>query len=243
MRKFLFLLIFLLPSSTFAAIARDTSANLGSGGAGANITHTYTEAAGNSLLVVCVMYSRNSGGATLPVSVTFNGQNLTASETTGTQITTHGFSSLWWIVGQSGTANIVITNRTGDDMFGSATSYTGVSQTGQPDAHAAVGTTGTTVTTNITTNINNSWLIGCGGDQVNGPFPTPGANTTFVVTTNGQAGQYDSNGPITPAGATSMSGTDGGNSGSTIGLAVASFSPPTAVVASPLLGYFNEMWW
>lgn len=234
MKKILFALVlfFLLPSFTFAAIARDTSANLGSGAGGANINVSYTESSGNPLLTVCVMYSQNGTGDTHPASVTFNGQNLTMTESAGTQITSHGYSSEWYILGQSGTHNIVITNQGSDDMFASASSYINVKQTGQPDAHAANSTSANTITTNITTVANNSWLVGCGGDQVNGPFPTTGANTTFVVTTNGQAGQYDSNGPITPAGATSMSGTDGGNSGNRIGLVVASFSPSSAAVAT-----------
>lgn len=233
MKKILFsiALLFLLPSSTFAAIAIDNSAFLGSDSSNAAFTTaTFTVTNSNPLIVVSITDFPNGGG-NAPSSITYNGVNMTMTEAAATQINSVGYVSLWYLLGQSGTHTFTINKTAADIVYVKAASYTGVKQTGQPDAHGAQATTGTTATANITTVANNSWIMSTGGSQVNGVFTSTSANMVLRVS-NFEASYYDSNAAITPAGISNAVGTDSTNGASRIGIVAASFSPSSAAVAT-----------
>src|SRR5208282_1651082 len=118
---------------------------------------------------------------------------------------TVGAVSVWYMLGElSGTNNVVI-NASSAHIFGAtAASYTGVSQTGLPDA---VGTGSPQDHTSadglfagsVTTVANNAWAF-LALAKNGGATPTAGSNTTLRVddTNDGSDSLYDSGGPVTP---------------------------------------------
>jgi len=79
--------------------------------------------------------------------------------------------------------------------------YTGVAQTGEPDATAVNVHSGTSLTTPITTIANNAWVMLAGGGYSGGSAPTAGAGSTRrgYDSANGNIGLYDSNGAVSNA--------------------------------------------
>lgn len=129
---------------------------------------------------------------------------------------------LWYIVNPSSAGSIVI-SRTGNTnaLEGKATSYSGASQTGQPDASVTKQSSGvTSMTATLTTIANNCWtVINARSDVAN---LTAGAGTTLRGSYVGH-GVFDSNAAL-PAGSTSLIVSDGSGAGDIWGC-MASFSP------------------
>lgn len=141
----------------------------------------------------------------------------------------------------SGSNNVVISVGTTSMIDGSSVSYTGVSQTGQPEVvtpNSSVGAT--SVNPSITTITNNSWHISL-ISQNNRPITiTVGTERTTDDSSNYQT-IVDSNSPISPAGVSIFTATVTDTSGgwAWIGLSVAPYVllPPVAnFVGSPLSG-------
>lgn len=132
----------------------------------------------------------------------------------------------------SGTHDIVVSGSTSDTVVVLGTSYTGASQ-GSLDNSTTATTSGTSLTTNITTVADNCWTILAAQSDNDGLTPGTGSNlvNSGVNTTTRT---YDSNGVITPAGATSMDvSSNAGSNG--IATVIASFAPAAATNTS---GFF-----
>ena len=82
----------------------------------------------------------------------------------------------------------------GTNLLGQATSYTGASQTGQPDSSGTTSGSGTTITATTTVVAANCWLIGVGSDTVGGGYSN-GTGTIRQTSGNG-AFFFDSNGTV-----------------------------------------------
>lgn len=158
--------------------------------------------------------------------ITYNGVAMTQQKKQGVNVNQYLY--LYDLVAPAtGANNVVITSSSSTDIGGKANSYTGVKQTGQPDATASGTATGN-LTLNLTTTDNNCWSIIIARNLSLG---VPGAGTN--VTARASGGLFllgDSNGSITPAGsfsqtATAASGTTGG--------CMLSFSP---VASAPSVG-------
>ena len=227
MKKFLVVLCFLLfPSVSFGAIAFDAATNGGSTGSGTSHTFAHTTGVGsNRLLVVQVTGDNNPGdvitGVTYnSVSMTLVTKNLTAGRA----------QYMFYLLNpDSGANNVVISASATIYISSMAASYTGVGQSGQPDASNTCSESGSTLTCTVTTVADNSWTVLVGG---NGNGATAGAGTTVRVQKGNENGNFiaDSNADITPAGSTSLIITNDG-AGDYEGI-MASFSPPA--VAAPL---------
>ncbi|NTW32497.1 MAG: hypothetical protein HGB12_07715 [Bacteroidetes bacterium] len=105
----------------------------------------------------------------------------------------------------SGANNVVVTYNSSNYQCVGAVSYTGAKQSGQPDAWADYsGTTASdgSYATSLTTIANNSWTVMVGMDE-RGDI-APGTGTTKRLSATNSI-FCDLNGPITPAGSTSMS--------------------------------------
>lgn len=120
----------------------------------------------------------------------------------------------------SGSNNVVISSNATTNIVAASASYTGVKQSGQPDASSTADQlTGTNITGTVTVVAANSWLIAFGSNQVTNS-PTAGANTT-IRTINARF-MMDSNSDQA-AGSRSMN-YDIGSSGSA-NMTIASFAP------------------
>lgn len=217
------------------AIANDTSLYL-TNGAGATRTFSYTVTGTNPTLVVGINFA--SGTIQAITGVTYGGVAMVKSDEQ--IVTLAGAYSLWVLAAcPTGVNDIVVSSSNAVINFdGSASSYTGTAQSGQPDNHstgsatAAGGITGT-----LTTVADNCWTVMGIGNS--GGTLTAGAGTTMRVNNaNGQA-LADSNGVITPAGSTSLIVTEAGSHN--FAQCMVSLSPFTGTInrSLPLTGVGN----
>lgn len=110
-------------------------------------------------------------------------------------------SSLWLVLGMgSGTYDIVASFTPTPALYLHASAYSGVKQTGQPHKDTSNQVTGN-LTLSVTTTADNCWCVIGSKDQANGV--TAGTGTTLRGTYNIST-LGDSNGPVTPAGAKSL---------------------------------------
>jgi hypothetical protein len=212
------------------AIAFDAQSNSAYKGAGtSSVTWSHTCTGSDRLLVVGA-YCGNSGAT----SVTYNGASMTEINSLAMSGPASGqYIRLYYLVNPaSGTNNCVMSSGTSTDNYGAATSYTGVKQTGQPDANNTNGTTSSSAfTTSLTTTADNCWLVGFSymGLQV-----VAGTNTTLRSTPVYVEYMMDNNAAQTPAGSHSLQTTAA--SATFAGHVIASFSPTLA----PTTNYLKD---
>lgn len=201
-----------------AAIAFDSSAQDTNIGASPRTwTHTCT---GNNRLLTVI--SIGSVGVDDVSGVTYNGVAMTSA----VKIQLPGGSrwvTLWYLLNPASGANTVSVNGSAQ-CSGLSASYTGVKQSGQPDATASNSSAGaTSLATTLTTIADNCWTVG--GVLYNNPTVGVGAGTTrrqlWSLVANFE--NFDSNGAITPPGSTSLNSTC--TTSGPVGQVMASFSP------------------
>lgn len=130
--------------------------------------------------------------------ITVNGVAATRVKTAGSG----GEASSMWLLANpgAGTYNIVATFTPTPSLYLHASVYSGVKQTGQPHKDTSNQVTGN-LTLSVTTTVAGCWCVIGSKDQANGV--TAGTGVTLRGTYNiGTLG--DSNGPVTPAGAKSL---------------------------------------
>lgn len=216
------------------AVAYDTSTNGGfSGGPTLTISHTITGS--NPYLTVAQLGPVS--GTNDVTSMTWNTTEVMATAA-GIRIPSDRFTALWHLMAPSTGAHSVVATFTGGFIVASSSSYSGVAQTGQPDASNTNSGTGTaTLTVSVTTIADNCWLIGSLANAAS----SEGAGTGTTARQNPAGagyGLFDSNGPKSPAGSYSLQGTSPTTS---VAGAVISISPYVAAAsASPgLFPFFN----
>lgn len=210
----LLLTIVAVPLSASAAIAFDTSVTLQST-TGTSLTWSHTTSGSNRLLFV---YLRSTDQATDNVTgVTYNGVAMTKINTITGDAFIRRTTSTWILVNPAiGANNIVVSGSPSAFISGMSASYTGVAQTGQPDAQTTQNSGASPVSKAITTVANNSWVLV--GSAMDNNTPTNNTGITFRQSTFNVA-IGDSNAPVTPAGAYTMA-ANGGSSGSLVLLMV-----------------------
>ncbi len=230
-KKFLICLLVglsvLAPAFTYAAIAFDASSGTTIVSA-SSVTWSHTCTGSDRILFVATY---GNSGFTEFTGITYNGVSLTfiASEQYGER------ASLWYLINPaSGTHDIVISAPTSRPMGGSASSYTGARQSGGLDASITNLTTGSPITTTLTTVADNSWTVV--GATANWSGLTAGSGSTVRNTQNsGSLGIFDSNGPKTPAGSTSMTLSAGNNYMATVMVSFAPAPPPVVAAVQALV--------
>jgi hypothetical protein len=221
------------PSVSHAAIAYDNSADSGAL-SGTTLTYSYTVGTGSNRLLFISFY----GGTTDTVTgVTYNG--VSATLVGKVQTPSDRWAYMYYLVNPASGANNIAINSS-ISIVGQITpsSYTGASQTAQPDAYS----TNTYTAINhpiisLTTVADNSWTIAFGRDSA-GYASTGDAGSTERQDSGG-AHLYDSNGPITPAGSTSLGWTYATAGVPNSGVVMASFSP---AVSSPSITAMITSW-
>lgn len=213
-------------------------------------SHTWNHTCTGSLLILWVGFNGDNIGSFDDItSVTYNGVAMTLANkqvnpASGGDRNTY----LYYLLGPATGSHAVVINCTNSHLLqGGSASYTGVKQSGQPDATAVNAETvssNKTLTTTLTTSADNCWTVVVEGCYDGGPgagSPGAGAGTTkrAVDATNGGWGIFDSNAVVHPAGSASLTTT---RSADPFGLEIlhvmASFQPDTgggATVTYPQL--------
>ena len=183
------------------AIAFD-SATRATTGTGTSLTFSHTVSGSNRILVVGVADNDATTGDTI-TGVTYNGVAMSRiSGGYGTN-TDGGTVFLYYLVAPAtGTHNVVVSCSSSHSLSALAASYTGAAQTGQPDANTAQSTSASTsINISLTSVADKCWAViyTKGGDYISASTGTTSRADTAEARKLG-----DLNGPITPAGSTSL---------------------------------------
>lgn len=155
--------------------------------------------AGTSDFIVAAVY-RNNGGTL--ASPQWNGVAMTVSYSGQLPSTNRVY--VWTILGgATGTNNLTFTGSNADVVIAS---YSGVKQTGFPDASTSItpATLSGTQTATLTTIEDNAWQALC-FFSADPSGVAAGTGSTLVQNQGGSSALFDSNAALTPAGSKSMS--------------------------------------
>jgi len=159
------------------AIAIDTSTSTATG-TSATVTANGHTCTGSDLILFCGISIRST--RTITVAPTYNGATMTLA---GTTSGTSGITNrLYYLLNPTtGSSIAVVATQSASDNFAVATiSYSGVNQTGQPDATSSGGPTTTTAYSQSVTSVADNCFAVLWGDGNGGAALTAGANTTII---------------------------------------------------------------
>lgn len=203
--------------------ALDTSTDGGITNPGTSHTFSHTCTGSDLILFVGVMGDVTTDRIT---GVTYNGVAMTLIDKILEGDDFPRWAYLYYLIAPAtGAHNVVISASASIALGGSASSYTGASQTGQPDASnknsGSNVASGVDYTTSVTTIADNCWTV----MFTKNDSGTATASTGSTLRTSNASGlsMWDSNGVISPAGARSMSVQR--NATSDWASVIASFSP------------------
>lgn len=182
------------------AIALDAVVNASFGGS-ATLTKTWSHTCSGTdrILFVNVLV----GGITdIVTGVTYNGVSMTR---VNGQAADFYMSTYALMNPASGTNDVVVTCSSSTNIIPHSISYTGVSQTGQPEVNGLNSAgAGSSITSSLTTISDNSWVM-MFMRKNSGGSATAGASTTSRVDDSTYGLHcFDSNAAVTPAGSRSL---------------------------------------
>ncbi len=213
------------------AIAVDSTA----GNTGTTSPNIWSHICTGSNLILFVAVRAEGVSAT--VSVTYNGVSMTqagSKSSSGSEV-----NFLFYLLNPAtGTHNVSVTF-SGSYGNGASASYTGVKQSGFPDASANSG--GGIVTpplnVSVTTVADNCWVIASGQDNTGSGVVGAGTSTTARKFQNNSLIILDTNGVVSPAGSRTLQLTDTAGSAG-LSLVAVSFEP--SMVVGPFPTHFNS---
>lgn len=221
-----------LPLSCAIGLDTSTSGIVGVGNTTIIVPHTCT---GSNLLLCSGLLT----GATNSPSATYNGVPMTTLLTTSN----NGYGSyLAYLLNPPvGLHDVVWTLGVGTSLLDVANaSYTGVQQSGIPDASNTTTTTGVTNSTSVVPIADNCWIVGFGTGSAGSAMTVTGLGSPFIVDQE-QHGPFDQIllthlGPISPA-ALQVLDVNANAGASFLSGLVASFAPavitPTSLLWLP----------
>lgn len=209
------------------------------GGSTNSLTFNHTATGSNLIGFVCILGDNITGGNDDISSVTWGGAACTfIQKYNGTDRGSDRFCYIYAIKGPgTGSKSIVVTAGSTHYLLAMAVSYTGADQTTNPIESSTANDVinSTNLVTNLTTTVDNSWIILMA--QGIPLFPPSTAGTGATRRAENAAFHnytiYDSGGALTPAGAKSLTArwdNTGGNS--TIGVTSVAVSFKPIAVAS-----------
>lgn len=158
---------------------------------GTSLTFAHTCTGSNLCLVVAIC--ANTSDTITGVTYNSVAMTLVAKRQAGGTGTLRWFYLYYLNAPSTGANNIVISNSASSFIGAAAASYTGVSQTGQPEAQADNDGTSTSVTGTVTVATANAWIVmgakGQGGSIAAGSGATERADDSLSI-----CGIYDGNG-------------------------------------------------
>lgn len=206
------------------AIAFDSAGRVGGTGTSVSLSHTCS---GNNRILIAGIKVYEPGGGDLLTGVTYAGVAMTQIGKVSQTI--HAYFYLYYLINPATGANNIVASASGApdemDVFGS--SYTGVKQSGQPDAGPNSGNSASPNTRTVTTIADNAWVVGYFCSD-NGSAVAASTNTTDRANLNYAGMICDSNGGKTPPGSFSLVATGT----TTITGIIASISP--ALLSVPI---------
>lgn len=206
------------------AIAFDAATDGGYLGSGSPKTFNHTVGSGDNRLLIVGGFDAGSSGTTI-TGVTYNGVAMTYVNSVKNP-PENRFSWMYYLLNPDTGTHAVSISFSSGDVGAWAVSYTGVAQSGQPDANGTDSASGVTSrTTSLTSIADNCWHMMTSRNNVGAAGA--GAGATSRVSSAAGGGFVDSNGPKTPAGSYSMNVTTGGGSGG-IANVIATFKPAVA---------------
>lgn len=217
------------------AIVRDTQTGQASSGDVTSLTYSHTCTGSNLILWVGTAQNVDNGTDHI-TGVTYNSVAMSAKGNTNSNGGSHR-SKLWVLLGPAtGANNIVITSNNTTGITGLAVSYTGVKQSQTIPEGSLNNNTGTSITSSVTTVVNNSAVIMLASNNV-GVSHTAGTNANVVLGTIGPADTFHRGNTIlessplavSPAGSFSMTGNI---SPSASNATIMSYFEPDAVAAA-----------
>lgn len=226
--------IMFIPNISFAAIARD-NVTVSGYVTTPTLTFSHTNTAGNILWVGVVVYSGNN----VITGVTYN--TVAMTQTVNIAQGANGRVYLYYLVSPATGANNVVVSQSGSDQIHAiASSYTGASTTGVPDATNTASGAGTaSATVNVTSVATSVWGVGVTWTNRDN---SAGTNATIIGGDTSQFSMFDSNGTLTPAGSKTFAVTMSSASSWVVG--VSTFAEASAPVALPTpKPLFWSFWW
>lgn len=201
------------------AIAFDAATSISVGASPRTLSHTCSSGS-DRLLIVATLVANTSQTVT---GVTYNGVAMTGSISVAPDSgPNYYYIKLWYLYAPATGANNIVATTSSGNVGIQALSYTGVSQSGFPDASATVAAgTSSPINGTVTVVATNSWMALFGSDGA--ANPTAGTSTTQRGSgTPGGSGFFDSNGPLAAGSRTLQMTWTGGSTGNA---AVVSFAP------------------
>lgn len=203
------------------AIAFDATSS-GFTGSGTSLTFSHTCTGADRILFVGIMGAVDNDYVT---GVTYNGVAMTLVTKTLESSGSY-YDYLFYLINPDSGANSVVISASPSSFIAACSiSYTGASQSAQPDNSTtyASGGAATSHTISLTTVADNCWIMLTGIQHAS--FPTAGAGTTKRIgnPSTGSPVIFDSNAAKTPAGSTSL--VVNLSSSDNFGAIIASFAP------------------
>lgn len=187
------------------AIAFDAKSDGTNSGSVTSITWAHTCTGSNRVLIVA---ARTDNGDLYTLSATYNAITMTEIGRVNMPTRPQEWYYLFYLLAPAtGGANVVVTATGTSGLYGSSSSYTGVTQVGPDGSSTNTTSSGTSINCSITTLADNCWTFATGFSMA-----TPGSShlvastntierTTFASST---PGSFDNNTVITPAGTYTM---------------------------------------
>jgi hypothetical protein len=210
------------------AIAFDAVGTWSSGSSPFSLSHTCT---GSDRFLAVVIVGDVGSGADDITGVTYNSVAMTLADKVVDTAIARFFYLYTLIAPATGANNIVVTASGGHFLGAVSASYTGVSQTGQPEVvtkvyEDAAADVDHILSLSITPSTANSWVIVGAGGYAGGPAPQASTGTTLRAadTSFGLIGILDSNAAL-PASSQSLAWTYGAGFGSDMGSILIAIAP------------------
>lgn len=189
------------------AIAFDSKSSVNAA-TSTSLTYAFNNVAGDCVVVFC---HDTSGASSTVTGVTYGGVAMTQVGSAYRGAGGGRWITAWILAAPAtGSNNVVVSSSSSQNLRSSAYSYSGVDQSTPLDANnTAESGTGTTWSNTLTTVADNAWMIVFGKDET--------GNKTYSLSSSGimrlavDAGGHwvaDSNGAISPAGPTTLNGTN-----------------------------------
>lgn len=199
MKRLLAVLLVLLAAVTpaSAAIAFDAAGGPQYSGSATSITWSHTTTGSDRILIV--FHHLASAAGDIGTGCTYNSVAMTLIDKHQNTANGVGYTYLYYLVAPTTGANsVVCSTSAAAAQEGASMSYTGASQTGQPDsfANSASGAQVTTFTTTTTVVASNTWLVGVFADNAFASSAGTGTVRRTAASVGLQSGGFDSGGTV-----------------------------------------------